>query len=308
MTGLPSSRGLVRELTLRDGYGATDVAHMSYQNDFGYGSFGMAFRPTPMVKRLLIANSVVFAITLLMPPRLVIDWMAFQPARIIFRPWAPLTYMFVHGGLYHLFFNMLMLFFFGRPIEEKWGEREFLKFYLICGLGGALLSFLFLPSSIVGASAAVYGVMLAFAMNWPRAPIYVFGIFPVEARFLVAFMAAVAFLSAAGSAGNSGVAHLAHLGGLIAGWVYLKADWRTWLFRGRAQRTGPSTPRLAVVPRKRSGEDAFEAAGRRNAKADNVLLDKVDKVLDKISAEGMSALTPDELQLLDEVSRKHNAN
>ena len=145
MTGLPSSRGLVRELTLRDGYGATDVAHMSYQNDFGYGSFGMAFRPTPMVKRLLIANSVVFAITLLMPPRLVIDWMAFQPARIIFRPWAPLTYMFVHGGLYHLFFNMLMLFFFGRPIEERWGGREFLKFYLICGLGGGITE-LFVPA------------------------------------------------------------------------------------------------------------------------------------------------------------------
>ena len=76
----------------------------------------------------------------------------------------------------------------------------------------------------------------------------------------------------------------------------------------RAPRTQPRTPRLAMVPRKKSGEDAFKAAGRRNAKADNVLLDKVDKVLDKISAEGMSALTPDELQLLDEVSRKHNAN
>ena len=99
MTGLPSSRGLVQELTLPDGYGAKDVARMSYRNDFGYGAFRMVFRPTPMGKRLLIANSAVFAITLLVPQRLVIDWLAFQPARIIFRPWAPLTYMFVHGGL-----------------------------------------------------------------------------------------------------------------------------------------------------------------------------------------------------------------
>ncbi len=281
---------------------------MSYRTGFGYGSLGLALRPTPMVKRLLIANALVFGITLLLPARFVIDWLAFQPARIILRPWAPVTYMFVHGGLYHLFFNMLMLVFFGRPLEERWGEGEFLKFYLICGLGGALLSFLFLPSSIVGASAAVYGVMLAFAMNWPRAPIYVFGIFPVEARFLVGFMAAVALFSAAGSAGDSDVAHLAHLGGLIAGWIYLKADWRTGLSIRSAHRTPSKKRRLAILSQDKSGEDRFRAAGRRNAKSDNVLYDKVDKVLDKISSEGMSALTSSELELLDEVSRKHNAN
>ena len=172
----------------------------------------------------------------------------------------------------------------------------------------ALLSFLFLPSSIVGASAAVYGVMLAFAMNWPRAPIYVFGIFPVEARFLVGFMAAVALLSAAGSAGDSDVAHLAHLGGLIAGWIYLKADWRTGLSIRSAHRTPSKKRRLAILSQDKSGEDRFRAEGRRNTKSDNVLYDKVDKVLDKISSEGMSALTSSELELLDEVSRKHNAN
>lgn len=281
---------------------------MSYQSGVGFESMGMALRPTPMVKRLVIANVVVFAVTLLLP-EIVFEWLAFQPRRIVLRPWAPVTYMFVHGGLGHLFFNMLMLFFFGPPLEARWGEREFLKFYMVCGLGGAALSFLFLPASIVGASAALYGVMLAFAMNWPKAPIYIFGIFPVEARYLVGFMAVVSLLSAVDSTtGGSNVAHFAHLGGLITGWIYLKADWRSGAALGTVRRAATRKRRLAIVP----GDDAEEAEApartRSTPKEDTGLYDQVDAVLDKISAEGMSALTPDELELLDEVSRKHRTN
>lgn len=280
---------------------------MSYQSGFGYDSLGMSLRPTPMVKRLLIANVVIFAITLLLPA-VVGDWLAFQPARIVFRPWAPLTYMFVHASLGHLFFNMLMLFFFGPPLEGRWGEREFLKFYIICGLGGAVLSFLFLPNSIVGASAALYGVMLAFAMNWPRAPIYVFGIFPVEARFLVGFMALVALLSATGSAQGSNVAHLAHLGGLITGWIYLKADWRAGTTVGSMRKAATRTRRLAIVPRDEAEDEQLPSRVGVKRNEETALYDQVDAVLDKISAQGMSALTPDELELLDQVSRKHRTN
>lgn len=279
---------------------------MSYQGGLGYDSLGMSLRPTPMVKRLLIANVVVFAVTLLLPT-VVGDWLAFQPTRIVLRPWAPLTYMFVHAGFGHLFFNMLMLFFFGPPLEGRWGEREFLKFYVICGLGGAALSFLFLPNSIVGASAALYGVMLAFAMNWPRAPIYVFGIFPVEARYLVGFMAVVALLSAVDSASGSSVAHFAHLGGFVTGWIYLKADWRAASAIKNVRKTATKKRRLAIVPRDES-EEEVSVSSARPKKEDTALYDKVDAVLDKISAEGMSALTPAELELLDEVSRKHRTN
>ncbi len=279
---------------------------MSYQTSFGYDSLGMSLRPTPMVKKLLIANAVVFAVALVLPG-VVGDWLAFQPARIVFRPWAPLTYMFVHASLGHLFFNMLMLFFFGPPLEGRWGGREFLRFYVVCGLGGAALSFLFLPNSIVGASAALYGVMIAFALNWPRAPIYVFGIFPVEARFLVGFMALVSLLSAAESAQGSNVAHLAHLGGLITGWLYLKADWRTGAAIRNATKAAARSRRLAIVPRDESDDQPTRARAGRQGEED-ALYDKVDAVLDKISAEGMSALTPEELRLLDQVSRKHRAN
>jgi membrane associated rhomboid family serine protease len=279
---------------------------MSYKSGLGYDSLGMSLRPTPMVKRLLIANSVVFAIALVLP-ELVLDWLAFQPTRIVFRPWAPLTYMFVHGSLGHLFFNMLMLFFFGPPLEGRWGEREFLKFYVICGLGGAALSFLFMPVSIVGASGALYGVMIAFALNWPKAPIYVFGIFPVEARYLVGFMALVALLSATDSATGSNVAHLAHLGGLITGWIYLKADFRTGAAISSVRRATTKRRRLAIVPADESEDEAVTASSRP-VKEDSALYDRVDAVLDKISAKGITALTPDELELLDEVSRKHRTN
>jgi len=282
---------------------------MSYKTGFGFDSLGMGLSPTPMVKRLLIANVVVFAIGLLLPVAFLLDWFAFQPTRIILRPWGPLTYMFLHGSLGHLFFNMLMLFFFGPPLEARWGEREFLKFYVICGLGGAALSYLFLPASIIGASAALYGVMLAFAMNWPNAPIYVFGIFPVMAKYLVGFMALVSLLSATGSTqGSSNVAHLAHLGGLVAGYLYLKADWRTSRALAGLKSTARKKRRLAIVPGDDSEEEAAARPGRRSVREESALYDQVDAVLDKISAEGMSSLTDAELRLLDEVSRKHRTN
>lgn len=284
---------------------------MSYDNRYGFQSLGLG-RPTPMVKRLLIANVVVFAIMLVVPATFALDWFAFQPARIALRPWGPFTYMFLHGDLGHLVVNMLFLFFFGPPLEGRWGEREFLKFYVVCGLGGALLSYAFLPNTIIGASAAVYGVMLAFAMNWPNAPIYVFGIFPVLAKYLVAFMAIVSLLSATGSAqgASSGIAHFAHLGGLIAGYIYLKADWRTSKAFEGLQRSARKKRRLAIVPRDEAEEEeaAVPRRGRAKAREDTALYDKVDAVLDKISAEGMSSLTPSELELLDEVSKKHRTN
>lgn len=282
---------------------------MSYQTSYGFDSFGLGLRPTPVVKRLLIANTVVFAVALVVGQRFMVEWFGFHPTRIVLRPWGPFTYMFVHGGLGHLFFNMLMLFFFGPPLEAKWGEREFLKFYVVCGLGGVALSYLFLPASIVGASAALYGVMLAFAMNWPNAPIYVFGIFPVMAKYLVGFMALVSLLSATGSAqGASGVAHLAHLGGLVAGYLYLKADWRTGKAIETLKRTATKKRRLAIVPGDDSDEERSGHRSRPAVREDTKLYDEVDAVLDKISAEGMSALTDAELRLLDEVSKKHRTN
>ncbi|HET9948083.1 MAG TPA: rhomboid family intramembrane serine protease [Longimicrobiales bacterium] len=270
--------------------------------------FGFGFSLTPMVKRLLVANVVIFFVTVVLGRPLVYDWLALQPGELVFRPWGPLTYMFVHADIWHLAVNMLGLFFFGCPLEARWGERELLRYYVVCGLGGAALSLVFQPVTIVGASASVFGIMLAFAMNWPNAPIYVWGIFPVLAKYLVGFFAIVALLGASGSVQGSGIAHFAHLGGLVAGFLYLKADWRP---KQQLQRIGRATRRrrMAIVPGSERDErrDA-RSAGKRPPREDAALYDRVDAVLDKISAEGMDSLTDDELRLLDEVSKRHRSN
>lgn len=278
---------------------------MAYR-DTGFGFGGLL---TPVVKRLLIANAAAFVGTWVVGTSFAVDWFAFQPTRIFLRPWGAFTYMFIHGGFMHLALNMLVLFFFGPPLESRWGGREFLKFYVICGLGGVALSFFFLPAAVVGASAAVYGIMLAFAMNWPNAPIYIWGIFPVPAKYLVAFFFVVSLLSAMDPAQGSGVAHFAHLGGLLTGFVYLKGH------RGMGQQARKLTKavkrrRLAIVPREE--EDTRPGPrperGRGEDPGEKALYDAVDRVLDKISAHGMSSLTPDELKLLDDMSRRHRAN
>lgn len=271
-----------------------------------------SFTVTPVVKRLLIANAVVFGFTLLAGSGFTYEWLAFRADHPLTRFWGAFTYMFVHGGFWHLFMNMLVLFFFGPPLEGRWGGREFLRFYIVAGLGGAALGLLLANGPMVGASAAVYGVMLAFAMNWPNAPIYVWGIFPVKAKWLVAVFFLLALVGTFDPAGSS-TAHFAHLGGLVTALLYLKADWRpgtaTRSARGRSAR-GPRP--LAIVPR----ELRRATSGASDSTEDSVdppddergLLDEVDRVLDKISAKGMASLSAEERALLDEVSRRRRTN
>lgn len=193
-----------------------------------FGSAPVRFNVTPWVKRLLIANGVVFVIAWLMSVTgvfglsRVFDLFAFSPTRIWVRPWGMLTYMFLHAGFWHLLMNMLIIFFFGPPLESRWGSSVFIKFYLICGLGGVLLSFFFSSSSIVGASAACYGMMLAFAMLWPNTNVYIWGLVPVKVKWLVIFLVALSFASAIGP-NRDGIAHLAHLGGAVAGFLMMKS-------------------------------------------------------------------------------------
>ena len=273
---------------------------MAYSDGFSFGGFQL----TPVVKRLIIANTGVFLVTaLLLPDAWVNEWLAFRPDHVLTRPWGALTYMFVHGDLMHLVMNMLVLFFFGPPLEGRWGSREFLRYYLICGLGGLLLSFLLAPSGLIGASAAVYGVMLAFAMAWPDAPIYVWGIFPIKAKYLVGFFFLISLTSAFGSRGGP-VAHMAHLGGIITGLIYLKADWRPREQLAALKRRTTRVRRLAIVPRDEEAPPPPTRSSTWRTADEGALLDAVDRVLDKISAEGMSALTPEERGLLDEVSRR----
>ncbi len=301
---------------------------MSYSSGFS-NPFG--FVVTPWVRKLLIANAGVFLFTLAFGA--VARYLVFTPFLVHLMPWTVVSYMFVHVGFFHLLFNMLALFFFGPPLEDRWGGRGFLKFYFLTGAGGAILSFVmflifltFQPASlassaasIAGASAAVYGVMVAFAMYWPDNPIYIWGIFPVKAKYLVGFLVGISLFSAM-SGGGSNVAHLAHLGGAAAAFVYLKSPWAPsqWgqVVRrrpGRADRSGWNVfSRLAnrarpakseqPTPVRPVGVSAPPAApGSRPS-------DDVDRILEKISEGGISSLTAEERSRLEEASRRRRSS
>jgi len=263
---------------------------------------------TPWVKRLLIANVAVFMVTMV-NQEFFFRWFAFVPRLVLTQPWGAVTYMFLHGDLWHLLVNMLVLFFFGPPLEARWGSSDFIKYYLVCGLGGVALSFLFAPSAwIVGASAAIYGLMLAFALHWPDQPIYIWGIFPVKAKWLVGFLFAVSLMSALGGSGGN-IAHFAHLGGIVTGFLYLRSDWRPG--RGRGSRTvRVRVRRMAPVPREEPRRETEpEVTGEEPlSRQEEAVLDEVDRILDKISAEGMKSLTPEERKTLDHVSRRSRSN
>ncbi|MDQ3606864.1 MAG: rhomboid family intramembrane serine protease [Gemmatimonadota bacterium] len=259
------------------------------------------------MKRLLIANGVIFLLTLAFSGMW--SYLAFTPAEVLRQPWTPLTYMFVHQRFFHLLFNMLGLFFFGPPLEERWGSTEFLKFYLVCGVGGAILSLLMPQYPIIGASAAVYGVMLAYAMYWPDNPIYIWGIIPVKAKWLVTFFIGMSLFYAL-TGGAPGIAHLAHLGGCAAAFLYLKSNWGPTPYGPRVPQLRKRSTANVVSTEKRP---AASAPGRRRRTSrppsgEEELLDDIDRILDKISAHGLTSLTDEERRRLDEASRKYRTS
>jgi len=264
--------------------------------------FGM----TPWVRRLIVANLVVFLLQLTI---FVNPWFAatfeFAPLAAAARPWTFLTYMFLHAGVLHLAFNLLALFVFGPEVEDRMGGGAFLRYYLLCGLGGAAFSLVLgwmfgRLNPVIGASAAVYGVLLAFAWAAPNAPISVLFLpEPIPAKWLVTFIVALSLVLAL-LPSSDGVAHLAHLGGFVTGFLYLKAaDWR--LGRAERQVRRASQPSVLVHPgRAARGSDATKA---RRSERDPAQAE-VDRVLDKISARGIDSLTPAERRFLAEMSRK----
>ncbi|HEX8695114.1 MAG TPA: rhomboid family intramembrane serine protease [Longimicrobium sp.] len=289
-------------------------------------SYGSPFRSTvtKWVRWLLIANTAVFGATLVLTlarvsEAVVFDWIGLSPLHVLSRPWTPLTYAFAHAGVFHWLFNMMALFFFGPRLEERWGGREFIKFYVIAALGGALFSFVSPHGTVVGASAAINGLLMAWAVYWPDDEILFFGVFPIRIKWLVLAMGFFSMFSAMGGSPDSGVAHLAHLGGFLTALAYLKSPWapRSWGdLPARARK--PKKPSRALVPWVGKKEEAAArpappppaaaAGARRSARAERELLDDVDRILDKISAQGLSSLTPEERARLDEVSRRYRTN
>ncbi len=265
---------------------------------------------TSWVTRLLVANILVFVlvqpgtflygILTLFPPA-VVGLDRFYIPVMPFRPWGLFSYMFLHAGFGHLFWNMIGLFFFGPRLETRLGTRGFAWLYFLSGLGGAAFSFLFsFGSPVVGASAAVYGVLIGFAMYWPREKIYIWGVIPIQARVLAALLLFTSLYSGIAGAGG-GVAHFAHLGGLAVGAGYLR--WRDWHsgkgrreFRRRVEHT-PSLDGSDREARERwSSIDLFSIHELNRG--------EVEQLLDRVEDGGVKALSREERAFLDRMSNR----
>jgi membrane associated rhomboid family serine protease len=246
--------------------------------------------------------------------------------------WTVVTYMFVHGGLMHLLLNMWTLWLFGPRVEMAWGASTFTWFYLWCGLGGWAFHSLFQGGGgvLVGASAAILGVAVAYASRWPDDEVLFFGVVPMKVRWLVVFMALINITMAVVDAGSlGGTAYAAHIGGMVAGWLYLRVPSAGSLGRFRS-RIAPApdygdeppraVPKTSARPRERGEIDDIVAQSKAAvarvrptappprptpvAAVAPQPSTALDAVLDKIAAEGMDSLTPAERGMLDAWSKR----
>lgn len=223
---------------------------MSFYSNDGYGRGGFMSNIPVAVKNIIIVNIVMLVVTMLNRPLMYEKFALWFPASPFFEWWQPVTHMFMHSGFFHLFFNMYALYVFGSVLERVWGPKKFLLFYFVTGLGAALVhtgvqwieyqsaldmlqsalqpaesdimavrNIIFVPT--VGASGAVYGVLLGFAMLYPDTILRLW--FPpiaLKAKWLVIIFGAIEIVLGITSTG-AGIAHFAHLGGLIFGFILL---------------------------------------------------------------------------------------
>lgn len=293
-------------------------------------------RLTPAVQGILAVNVGIYflQLTLMMKPEDMQLLLGFRMQDLQSAWWKALTYMFVHGGFMHLAGNMYMLWLFGPRVEHSWTTPSFLRFYLLCGLGGWLAHVLFVHDGLLmGASAAIYGVMYAYARQWKDEELYLFGVIPIKVKWLVVgYIALDLTLGMASmlSAVPTGTAHLAHIGGVLTAWLYLRTPSSQSLERLR-QRINqipdiPDEPPRAVprqaprAPRER-GSEADEAVAKSKAIVGSKEPPRparrspappspatpgsdLDVLLDKISEQGLDSLTSEERRRLEEASRK----
>lgn len=254
---------------------------------------------TTWTGRLLVANALMYFVA--GPRTLLSSALTFVPIEILSRPWTVITYMFLHGSFTHLFFNLLVLFFFGPRLEARLGGRTFLTLYLVSGVVAALFSFLTPFVGIVGASGSIYGVVLGYARFWPHDRIYIWAILPVEARWLVIGGTVLSlwgiFLLVSG-AGAGGVAHHAHLGGFAGAYLYLR-------YR---EHTSPAAKfKKKVEGGTKKGRAYERQAVERWSSIDPESMHEVNRealhtVMEKLSKEGIGSLTQREREFLDRFS------
>jgi len=238
------------------------------------------------------------------------------------------TYMFAHAGAWHLLANMYGLFLFGPRVERSMGTRKFTWFYLLCGLGGVVFEMLFIRSgALIGASAAVFGVMTAYAMQWPDDEIYLMFVLPMRVRTLVVGLFVfnlVMGVAATGTGGSTNIAYFAHIGGVIAAYVYVRMAATAGIDQVRqrvAELPDVDEPPRAIprnLPRRERGDEVDDIVAKSKAavakrtvtvtrpsrRSGETRADELNRVLDKISEHGIESLTPDERKVLEEMSKK----
>lgn len=205
--------------------------------------------------------------------------------------WQPFTYLFFHGGIWHVLINMFVLWMFGSELEKFWGKKEFLRFFFITGIGSGLITVLFSLSStnpVVGASGAIYGVLLAYGLMFPNRLVYLYFLIPIKVKYLVILIGTIAFFSSL-NPGNSNISHLTHLSGMVIGFIYLRSS-INW-----------NTINHFVIHRKDEIKRHYE--DKKNEKREALKL-QVDAILDKINDVGYDNLSESEREFLFKASKK----
>jgi len=221
------------------------------------------FQPiSPMAKKLIIANvaiwffGVILFEALFLEPGTMFHFFGLIPEKTIFSfwLWQPVTYMFFHSAqIFHILFNMLLLWWLGSELELRWGPKFFLTYYMVCGIGAGLIflagAFIYygvtqdatpLMTPLVGASGAVFGLMLAYGMVFGERMIYFMLLFPMKAKYFVLLIGAIEVVTLINTGIGNKVANLAHLAGLLVGYLYLKfySRWQAYKIRRKTKKHG----------------------------------------------------------------------
>ena len=197
-----------------------------------------------------------------------------------FMLWQPFTYLFFHGSIWHVLINMFVLWMFGSELERLWGKEHFLKFYFVTGVGAGLVTMIFGLNSmtpIVGASGAVYGVLLAYGLTYPNRTVYLYGIIPIKSLWFVIGIGVIAFMSSFDNV--SQISHLTHLSGMMIGYLMLRRPVR---FND-----------LWFTIRKRTLEYKIKHEEKKVSQH-QAIEREIDRILDKINREGFDSLTNEE--------------
>ncbi len=255
-----------------------------------------------IIRNLIIANAIVFLLTTLLRPIMNTYAIFGLVPKLVWTNgfiWQFFTYMFMHGSFSHILINMFILWMFGMELENYWGKKEFLKYYLITGIGSGFLTFLFSMNStipVVGASGAIYGLLLAFGLMFPERKIYIYFLIPVRAKYFVMIMGAITFFSSI-SPNTSNISHLTHLGGLIVGYVYLRKNmlWKKIIsYFPNIKFTNPFK-NIIRKSKINTNSDYQQTAGYNT---DETMREQVDIILDKINLNGYDSLSEQDKRTL----------